>query len=543
MANTYVQYDTGTLSEHVHPFFNSKEANVVLCSAEGTFYRVPSFVLRSATEYFRAILPSTPPLGLPSGQEQIADPIIVDEKDVVLERFLRLISGLDTPVWESFDELDAVMSLADARGPMCLIRAAVTAPRFLAQPLRLYVMATRLGWEHEAKLASTHTLKLSIYDEEYAEQLQRLPAKHLMALLSLHRRRRDLFMTSLDTGEAFTAGNNTDRYCSGCGEKVDNHSWREFKARMFLEMDQRPLGDTLLSLDMEDWRESIACWSAKCRNGECRMPHYDRSATLRAIQDYLEEPPRPPTPEPTIAVYTRELSHRKSTDDWEEIQIRLVGTHPLWGNYLWNAARAFASYLDEYQELCRDKYILELGAGGALPSILAAKSGARKVVITDYPDDDLVDNIIHNVDANIPASERDRVSVQGYIWGRTVDPLLETISTTNAKSVFDLIILSDLIFNHSQHDALLTTCELAFRRNPSDSHSISPTASVFVFYSHHRPHLAHRDMEFFEKAWGRGWVCEEILTRKFPPMFPDDSGEESVRATVHGWRLTRSSPP
>ncbi|KAG5338571.1 hypothetical protein E4T56_gene1519 [Termitomyces sp. T112] len=91
------------------------------------------------------------------------------------------------------------------------------------------------------------------------------------------------------------------------------------------------------------------------------------------------EPPRPPTPEPTIAVYTREPGHRKSIEEWEEIQIRLVGAHPLWGNYLWNAARAFASYLDAYQELYKDKYILELGAGGALPSILAAKTGARKV--------------------------------------------------------------------------------------------------------------------------------------------------------------------
>ncbi|KAG5338570.1 hypothetical protein C0989_006994 [Termitomyces sp. Mn162] len=293
----HARYITSIPTQKVHSSFNSKEANVVLCSAEGTFYRIPSFVLRSTTGYFRAILPPGPPPPFeqpPSGQGQVTDPIMVNEKDVVLERLLRLISGLETPMWESFDELDAVMSLAekwDAKGLMCLIRAAVTAPRFLAEPLRLYVMATRFGWEHEAKLASTHTLKLSIYDEEHAEQLQRLSAKHLMAILSFHRRRRDLFMTFLDTAEAFNAGNDPDRYCSECGEKVNNHSWRELKARMFLEMDLRPLGDTLLSLDMEDWRESIACWSAKCRNEKCGMLHFDRSATLRAIQDYLDQLP------------------------------------------------------------------------------------------------------------------------------------------------------------------------------------------------------------------------------------------------------------
>ncbi|KAG6852539.1 hypothetical protein C0991_011055 [Blastosporella zonata] len=247
-----------------------------------------------------------------------------------------------------------------------------------------------------------------------------------------------------------------------------------------------------------------------------------------------QEPPRPPTPEPTIAVYTREKPADKSTAEWMEIHIRLVGAHPLWGNYLWNAARAFASYLDEYQEIYLDKCILELGAGGALPSIVAAKTGARKVVITDYPDDDLVDNMAHNVEANILASDRDRVSIQGYIWGRPVDPLLAAISRPGSQLGFDLIILSDLIFNHSQHDALLTTCELALSSNTES------TPSILVFYSHHRPHLAHRDMEFFEKAKKRGWLCEEILTRKFPPMFPKDLGEESIRSTVHGWKLVRS---
>lgn len=39
---------------------------------------------------------------------------------------------------------------------------------------------------------------------------------------------------------------------------------------------------------------------------------------------------------------------------------------------------------------------------------------------------------------------------------------------------------------------------------------------LLVFYTHHRPHLAHRDMEFFSKAQERGWICEEVLTQTFP---------------------------
>lgn len=98
-----------------------------------------------------------------------------------------------------------------------------------------------------------------------------------------------------------------------------------------------------------------------------------------------------------------------------------------------------------------------------------------------------------------------------------------------------MIILSDLIFNHSQvpispfgsrvrahiiqHDALLISCELCLTplsEKCNDSTLLpKPPPCVLVFYTHHRPHLAHRDLEFFTMARHRGWNCEEIYTKKF----------------------------
>ncbi|KAF8220735.1 hypothetical protein L208DRAFT_736660 [Tricholoma matsutake] len=253
--------------------------------------------------------------------------------------------------------------------------------------------------------------------------------------------------------------------------------------------------------------------------------------------DSNKQPPRPPSPEPTVAKYIRDKSMIRKSDDWSEIEIRLVGTHPLWGNYLWNAARAFASHLDENVDVYRDTAVLELGAGGGLPGLVTVLNGARKIVLTDYPDEELVQNLVYNVETNIPKGDRDRVSVQGYIWGRPIEPLFDALQSSERTPGFDLIILSDLVFNHSQHDSLLTTCELALSRVVVQLESSTP--AVLVFYSHHRPRLAHRDLEFFTKARQRGWQCEEILTRKYPPMFPEDAGEEEIRSTVHGWRLTR----
>ncbi|EMD31946.1 hypothetical protein CERSUDRAFT_109118 [Gelatoporia subvermispora B] len=262
-----------------------------------------------------------------------------------------------------------------------------------------------------------------------------------------------------------------------------------------------------------------------------------------SLDAVFTEPPRPPSPEPTVVTYVRERigTHKAANvDDWEKIDIRLVGSHPLWGHYLWNAARAFATYLDERQELYRGRAVLELGAGGGLPSLVTAKNGAQLAVVTDYPDATLMNNLNHNVQSNITLQTASRVRVEGYIWGQPVSRLLELQREATGSDGYDLIIMSDLIFNHSQHDALLRTSEEALSKRPSGS-TEAPVPALLVFYTHHRPHLAHRDMEFFSKARDRGWLCEEILTRKFPPMFPEDPGEEEVRATVHGWRLTRTA--
>ncbi|EKM56865.1 uncharacterized protein PHACADRAFT_93033 [Phanerochaete carnosa HHB-10118-sp] len=265
----------------------------------------------------------------------------------------------------------------------------------------------------------------------------------------------------------------------------------------------------------------------------------DDEANLDLEAVFLE-PPRPPSPEPTISTYSRVPQPGTLSADhdvWSDIEIRLVGSHPLWGHYLWNAARSFASYLDAHPETYRDGSVLELGAGGGLPGLAAAKNNAKCVILTDYPDEPLLDNLKHNVKRNIPETNNN-VEVMGYTWGQSLEPIFEAQQRMTNVRGFDLIIMSDLIFNHSQHDALLNTAETAIRATvPGEPHP----PCVLVFYSHHRPHFAHRDMEFFSKAKERGWVCEVIVTEKFPPMFPEDPGEEEVRATVHGWRLTRRS--
>ncbi|KAJ7180547.1 hypothetical protein C8R46DRAFT_1069808 [Mycena filopes] len=134
------------------------------------------------------------------------------------------------------------------------------------------------------------------------------------------------------------------------------------------------------------------------------------------LDSVFPEEARPPTPEATVAVYERQNAQAA---DWTQLRIRLVGAHPLWGHHL------VCVVLDRTPALYTDRCVLELGAGGGLPGLVAALNGAKRVLLTDYPDAELIANLEHNVEENTSASMRDRVAVKGYIWGQPVQPLLD----------------------------------------------------------------------------------------------------------------------
>lgn len=60
----------------------------------------------------------------------------------------------------------------------------------------------------------------------------------------------------------------------------------------------------------------------------------------------------------------------------------------------WNAARAFATYLDAHPQLYQNQNVIELGAGGGLPGIVAALNGANTVCLQDFiPIDFIADSL------------------------------------------------------------------------------------------------------------------------------------------------------
>ncbi|KAF8870329.1 hypothetical protein BD779DRAFT_1614192 [Infundibulicybe gibba] len=267
------------------PEFSSKDADVVLTSKEGVLFRVHSYTLRTTSGFFSDMF------RLPQCASE-GEVIPTNEDASTLSQFLCIISGLPIPAWPSYAAMSPVLTLADnwdAPGVLSTLRAACTSQALrTTDPLGLYALSTHFGWGPEAQLASRETLTLDLHSPEHAASLTRMAAKDLMPLLQLHRARRDAFRAILDCPVRFAAGN------THCGvTPLDNHPWRALKDAMVLEIERRPLGDTLTSPlgPMAEWDVAKECWSARCSKRGCGWLNYDRLATMKEIRACLQALP------------------------------------------------------------------------------------------------------------------------------------------------------------------------------------------------------------------------------------------------------------
>ncbi|KAK7742300.1 Protein N-terminal and lysine N-methyltransferase efm7 [Cytospora paraplurivora] len=274
------------------------------------------------------------------------------------------------------------------------------------------------------------------------------------------------------------------------------------------------------------------------------MASSDIDAVETAGAGLFDEPEDyyPPSPKPTMQTYT--------TRKGQTINLHLVGYSPTEAHHLWNGSRVIADYFESNPAAVEGKTVLELGAGAGLPSIMAAALGARKVVMTDFPDADIVANMWKNIDECdiIPgaaaatttttttggddeggekASRQDVLVAKGFVWGFDPVPLLAELPGAPSER-FDVLVLADLLFRHAEHGKLLDTVRDTLRR--------SRGGRAFVFFTSYRPWLQHKDLAFFDLARERGYVVDKVLERKMDrPLFEDDPGDVEVLKTCTGW--------
>lgn len=230
-----------------------------------------------------------------------------------------------------------------------------------------------------------------------------------------------------------------------------------------------------------------------------------------------------------------------------------VGT--LFAHQVWSGSKLLSSYLVGNSEtLVRNKRTVELGAGTGLPSLVALSNGSSFSLITDYPDESVLNSLRETVGLNWNTCRSiSRVNVVGHEWGEDVTKLMEgaaersTLCASNDRDsssfsddkqqyggdresfYFDTCILSECLWMHSTHTALAKSIDKL----------LHPQRGVaIVTYAHHIPGKEKEDDSFFEicelDKFG-GFVTDHICTQSMSYMW-----DSSKTIDVHLKVMTRS---
>lgn len=277
-----------------HPDFSSPNADVVLRSSDDMLFRVSSDVLSRASGWLKTMftLPQDPTVGPP-------EPILMSEPASILVILLSIADGRALPSLNHSDDLELLLVAAEKyEMPLAIsvLRLAFSSRLNNMTALRLYGIACRMGWEEEAKDASSRTLTQSLFASDAQVELAAMESRHRDLLIDLHRLRREGFLNGLDDTTRFDA-NILGGPCSGynfkdgkpCLAPLDHSHWWALKYALMRRWVEHPF-DERLDETFYRMREVKEASSAKCHR--CDKTLYEWAHTVTNINSVIQALPR-----------------------------------------------------------------------------------------------------------------------------------------------------------------------------------------------------------------------------------------------------------
>jgi nicotinamide N-methyltransferase len=204
------------------------------------------------------------------------------------------------------------------------------------------------------------------------------------------------------------------------------------------------------------------------------------------------------------------LATDKDSSSSLQFQVRLPpDKSTLFAHRVWSGSKILSQFLlSNRHQYVADRRTIELGAGTALPSLVALACGSRCSVMTDYPDEDLLQSIRETVGLNWVVCRRpiNRVAVVGHAWGSSVEEIQQATTGLlhhdggDPTIFFDTVLLSECLWKHRSHRALAQSIDRLL--HPDRGFAV-------VTYAHHVPGCEKEDVEFFDIC-GRDFGLETI---------------------------------
>jgi predicted nicotinamide N-methyase len=230
---------------------------------------------------------------------------------------------------------------------------------------------------------------------------------------------------------------------------------------------------------------------------------------------------------PPITYSSPECNFTYSANLDHPITLNTPNAHPsnwsLHASSIWVAAVFLADHIHELGILSDDNMcVLELGAGVGLPSIVLAKhQPSIKVIVSDYPDEELLTVLKENVLRN---EVEKTCMVVPYRWGSDVSTLLSSASpSTSNNAGFDLIIATDTLWSSQTHSDLIYTLASTLRKRDS--------ARIHLVAGLHTGRYAIQAFLDRVPQEGNGLIVESVVEKGVD----SERQREWVVDRSHGW--------
>jgi len=270
-----------------HPDFSSEDADVMLCSQDNVTFRVHSIILKMSSRWFKSLF------SLPQSHASspLEEPIFMNETSDIIVALLSVPYGLALPPFDSMDFLETVAHAAekyDMLGVLSIVRLALNTPSLVeTHPIRVYGLASRWGWQEEAKLASSHTLTMDLHHPDVLPKLKVVDSIDLGRLFGLHRRRRDALRQGLDASDIFYA-NVLPGKCPHCQFENVHDRWQRLKYTWVGAIESAPMD--VATRNLLERPEVISALEHRCTR--CNKTLYNVAGTVENLRKVLDKLPR-----------------------------------------------------------------------------------------------------------------------------------------------------------------------------------------------------------------------------------------------------------